>query len=208
MTLAAPGAMPWGGAEGGTTMRRWTLALPCLLLATGAAAADTGADNPMPGWKPPRLTQESRDKQEITALFTKMDQAGKKGDVEAAAALVDFPVLMVTDDSKGEAHDVSWSREQWTEVMKRLYAKPMNVTVHHRSTVSVLSDSLATVVDHATFEMGGRSVTARSSSLLVKKGGEWKIKSMSEGGWGDSMSAAMAKGASPSSAQTGAGQAQ
>jgi hypothetical protein len=192
-------------------MTRWTLALSCLLLATGAGAAEqngASAKNPTEGWKPPKLTQEKKDKQEIHALFQRMEQAGKKGDLEAATALVDFPVLMVTDDSKGEAHSVAWSREQWTEAMKPFYAKPMNMAVKHNPTISVLSDSLATVVDKGSFKMGGKTVKTRSSSLLVKRGGEWKIKSMAEGGWGDSMNAAMAKGASQSATGTGAAEPQ
>jgi hypothetical protein len=195
-------------------MTRWTFALSCLL-AGSAVAADTAADqgqarasNPMAAWKQPKLTQESKDKQEIAALFQKMEQAGKEGDLGAAVALIDFPVLMATDDSRGEAHAQAWSREQWAAAMKPFYAKPMSMQVKHEPTISVLSDSLATVVDHATFTMGGKNITTRSSSLLVRKGGEWKIKSMVEGGWGDAMSAAMAKGASESATGTGAGEPQ
>jgi uncharacterized protein (TIGR02246 family) len=187
------------------------LGLSCLLLAVQAAAADQGqasASNPMGGWKPPQLAHEKQDKQEINALFQRLEQAGKKGDLEGATSLIDFPVLMATDDSKGEAHAEAWSREQWSAAMKPFYAKPMHTQVKHRTTISVLSDSLATVVDRATFEMGGKSITTHSASLVVRKGGEWRIKSMVAGGWGDAMSAAMAKSARKPAAETGAGQQQ
>jgi hypothetical protein len=181
------------------------------VLASPALAANqdsaTSAGNPMSGWKPPKVSNEKQDQQEIKALFQKMEQAGMKGDLEAAAALVDFPVFMVTDDSKGEASAATWDREKWTAVMKPFYAKPMHMKVTHKPTVSLLSDSLATVVDHATFTMGGRPVTTRSSTLVVRRGGEWKIKSMVEGGWGDMMAAQAQAGGTDTSA-TGTGSSQ
>lgn len=193
-------------------MTRWTLALSCLVLATQAVAAEqnqASTADPMAAWKPPRLAHEEKDAQEVVGVFQRMEQAGKKGDLEAATALVDFPVLMATDDSKGEVHAEAWSREQWTAAMKPFYEKPMNMQVKHKPTIWILTDSLATVVDQATFTMGGKTVKTRSSTLLVKKGGEWKIKSMVEGGWGDSMNAGIAKGASESTTGTGsAGQPQ
>jgi hypothetical protein len=136
-----------------------------------------------------------------------MEQAGRRGDLAAATALVDFPVLMVTDDSKGEAHAVAWSREQWTAAMQPFYEKPMDMPVTHSPTISILTDSLATVVDRVTFTMGGKTVTSRNSTLLVRKGGQWKVKAMVEGGWGDAMAAATA-GSPPSSTGSGAGEAE
>src|SRR6266496_5312230 len=89
-------------------MIRIPLALTLLVLASPALAqgdttATPPAADPMAGWKPPKVTKEQADKREIMALFRQMEDAGKKGDLEAAASLIDFPVLMVTDDSNGEA---------------------------------------------------------------------------------------------------------
>jgi hypothetical protein len=33
--------------------------------------------------------------------------------------------------------------------------------------------------------MGKKTTSGRNSTLLVRKGGQWKIKAMIEGGWGD-----------------------
>jgi hypothetical protein len=143
--------------------------------------------NPMAGWKPPKLARAQQDRKEIIALFQAMEEAGKKGDLEAAAALVDFPVLMATDDSKGEGMASSWSREQWVQVMAPFYKKPMDMKVTHKPTVFLVTDSLASVGDEATMTMGGKKVVTRSSTLLVRTGGKWKVKSMAEGGWGDAM---------------------
>lgn len=161
--------------------------LALLALAAPALAGDEkpGHEDPMAAWKPPKAPSEARDKKEIMAVFAKMEAAGRKADLDAAAALVDFPVLMVTDDSKGEAQSSGWTREQWTEVMKPFYAKPMEGKVTHKPTIFVVTDSLATVTDNWTMTMGGKTRSGRNSTLFVRKGGDWKIKAMVEGGWGD-----------------------
>jgi hypothetical protein len=164
------------------------LAVPSLVLAAEEGGA--AAKNPMEGWHPPKVRNEAKDKQEIMGLLKKMEAAGKKGDLEAAVALVDFPVTMATDDSKGEAKVETWDRDRWTAVMRPMYAhRPEGVKVVHKPTVVLLSDSLATVQDVATITMGAgaQPVTSRSSMLVVRKGGEWRVKAMAEGGWGDAM---------------------
>jgi hypothetical protein len=164
------------------------LAVP--LLALAAEEGGAAAKNPMEGWHPPKIRNEAKDKQEIKGLLKKMEAAGKKGDLEAAAALVDFPVTMATDNSKGEAKVETWDRDRWTEVMRPMYEHPMEgMKVVHKPTITLLSDSLASVQDVATITMegGAQPVTARSSMLVVRTGGEWRVKGMAEGGWGDMM---------------------
>jgi len=143
----------------------------------------------MASWQPPKVAHEARDRKEIAALFRSMERAEKKGDLEAAAALVDFPVLMATDDSKGQAIAYEWPKEKWMEVMRPFYAQPMPAHLSHKTQVSMLTDSLATVTDQATFALGGRKMTTRNAMLLVRKDGVWKVRSMVEGGWGDEMGA-------------------
>ncbi|MFL5301690.1 MAG: hypothetical protein ACJ79R_15245 [Anaeromyxobacteraceae bacterium] len=171
-------------------MKRIALALTMAFVAGPAFAADQTAgspEDPMAGWKPRKVQNEAKDKKDIQALLRAFDAAGKKGDLDAAVALVDFPVLMVTDDSKGRAMAESWTKEKWTEVMKPFYKPMPDMKVEHRPTVFVMTDSLATVSDVATTTMGSRKVTSRSSLLLVRVDGSWRVKSMTEGGWGDMM---------------------
>jgi uncharacterized protein (TIGR02246 family) len=170
-------------------MRRLLIALLVVpSLTVGAEkAADTSGD-PMAGFVPPKVKSEAKDKQEIQALLRSMDAAGRTGDLDAAVALIDFPVMMMTDDSKGEAMGDAWDREKWTEVMTPFYAKPMkDMKVTHKPNIFLLSDSLAAVADVATMTQGGKTLTTRSSMLLVRKDGKWRVKSMAEGGWGDMM---------------------
>jgi ketosteroid isomerase-like protein len=169
-----------------------TLIRACAILAALTSLAPASADDkqppqgdPMASWKPPKVTAEQKDRKEIHALFKKMEEAARKGDLDAATALLDFPVLMVTDDSKGEAAGATWTREQWTEVMKPSFKPMPGMKTTHRPEVFVITDSLATAGDRWTMTMGKKTTSGRNSTLLVRKGGQWKIKAMIEGGWGD-----------------------
>ena len=162
------------------------VALVPSLAFTQEKPAGTSSTDPMAGWVPPKLKNEAKDKQEIQGVYKAMEAAGRKGDLEAAAGLVDFPVTMLTDDSKGQGMGEAWSREQWTQVMTPFYAKPMkDVKVTHKQSVFLMSDSLAAVNDVATVAHAGKTITTRSTALLVRRDGEWRIKAMAEGGWGD-----------------------
>jgi len=166
---------------------RCTVALAILSWSAATAAAEpaAGQQDPMAGWAPPKVKAEAKDKKEIQAVFQKMEAAGKKGDLEAAAAIIDFPVLMVTDDKKGEAAGETWTQEQWVQVMKPFYSKPMEGTMKHKPAIFLVSDSLATANVEWTMKEGGKTTSGRNSLILIRKGGEWKVKAMMEGGWGD-----------------------
>jgi hypothetical protein len=167
------------------TLLAFTMALCSPALAEDKPAA-AGSD-PMAAWSPPVVKNEKKDRQEIEAALKKMEGAGTKGDLDAAAALIDFPVLMVTDNSKGEGGGTSWSREQWVQVMKPYYAKPMpeGSQTQGKRTIVLVSDSLALVGAGWTMKMGPKKISGTSGLILVRKGGEWKAKAMVEGGWGD-----------------------
>jgi uncharacterized protein (TIGR02246 family) len=174
-----------------------------------AAAPSASSEDPMAAWVPPKVKNEAKDKQEIQGLFKAMEAAARTGDLDAAAALVDFPVTMLTDDSKGEAMGDAWSREQWTQVMKPFYDTPMkDMKVTHKPTIFLLSDSLASVDDVCTMTKGGKTITSRNSMFVVRKDGKWRVKAMAEGGWGDMMAAAPATaGAEQGAASQGTGSA-
>jgi len=171
-------------------MRKLAVAVALSLAVLPAVAAETAAgnasENPMAAWKPPRVTREAQDKKEIGALWKTMQAAEKAGDLTAAADLVDFPVLMMTDNSKGDGMGEAWNREKWTQVMEPFYKRPhpdMNAT--HKTSIFLMSDALASVDDVCTMKMSGKTMTVRNSTLLVKKNGKWLVKAMAEGGWGD-----------------------
>ncbi len=184
-------------------MKKIALAVTLLaFVAPAFAHQETSAagenKDPMAGWVPRKVTREAADKKEISALFKSMEAAEKKGDLEAAAALVDFPVLMVTDDSKGEAMGEAWTREKWMQVMAPFYQHPKpDMKVTHKPTIYVITDSLATAQDEWTMTMGAKKLSARDSTLLVRRNGKWLVKSMTEGGWGDMMAEQPATASQP-----------
>src|SRR5713101_5006205 len=59
-----------------------------------------------------------QDQMELKTFFKQWDAVGKKGDVNAMADMIDFPVIMMTDDSKGNFKMEQWNRDQWIGVMK------------------------------------------------------------------------------------------
>ncbi len=178
-------------------------------LALGAEGQQGSSADPMAGWVPPKVKAEAKDKQEIQALLRSMETASRTGDLEAAAALVDFPVTMITDDSKGEGKAVAWDREKWTQVMTPFYGHPKkDMKITHRPNVFLLSDSLGVVNDVATMTEGGKTITTRSSMLVIRRDGRWRVKTMPAGGSGHMMGANGPASASPgpgSSGGTGAG---
>jgi len=152
----------------------------------GMGAKSTG----MGAWTPRKVTHE--DKKGIEAMLTKVDNAWKTGDLAATASMVDFPVYMVTDDSKGTVYTESWTKEMYmtnmTEAMKNMSGMK-DIKVKHNRKYDFLTDDMAIVYDNASMTMGKQTMNVRSSSLVIQKDGKWMIKSMMEGGWGDSMKA-------------------
>lgn len=177
----------------------------CAALASPGFADDKAEPpaDPMAGWAPPVVKNEKKDRKEIEELLKKMEATSTKGDLEGSAALIDFPVMMATDDAKGEASGEPWTREQWVEMMKPFYDKPMpaGTMTPGKQTVVILTDSLALVGSGWTMKVGGKKVSGTSGMLLIRKGGAWKVKAMAEGGWGDMPATATAT-AEPAPAPT------
>lgn len=163
----------------------------------GAPAAQPAAD-PMAGWSPRKVTpaQEKKGSGEIHQLFKKMEQAMMKGDLDAAVALVDFPVLMLTDTKAGEAVGEPYTEERWSQEMGPFYQNPpKDMRMTHSPKIFFISEALASVDDSWTMTLGKKKTTGRSSMLVIRKGGEWKVKAMVEGGWGDMGAPAGTEGA-------------
>jgi hypothetical protein len=131
-------------------------------------------------------TNEAKTKKEIADFYKEVEEGMKKGDVDGAIAMVDFPVYMMTDDSKGVPKSGEWTKEMYTAMMKPMMENiPKDVKMTHKPTVTVLSDSLVNVTDDFTMSHGKDKMSGRSLNVLVKKDGKWKWKVMGEAGWGD-----------------------
>src|SRR5438309_201933 len=87
--------------------------------AGGAAAAPAAAPagDMMSQWKHHKADAK-KDAKGLEAAMKTMMEAYQKGDIEAAAGTIDFPVLMVTDNSAGNGMSTIMTKEQWTGMMK------------------------------------------------------------------------------------------
>jgi hypothetical protein len=136
-----------------------------------------------PGARKP--TNEAKTKKEIMDFFKAMEEAHKKGDMDAMWAAHDFPIFMVTDDLKGIPESKMYSREEFIAEMKPFFENmPKDTKMTHKPAVTVLSDSLVDVVDDFTMTMGKQKISGKNSGLLVKRDGKWLWKTMAEAGWG------------------------
>lgn len=170
------------------------LVAAALLMALPAAAAEER----QPGGTPPAMDlskmgsagrkpkDEKAVKREIDAFLKEEIELEKRGDFEAMLPRLDFPLFMVTDDSKGVVTSRSYSQQEYVAEMKPWYEQmPKELRMTHKFTVRVLSEALATVEDEHTTVLGKQKVSGRSEALLIKRDGKWKWKSMVEAGWGE-----------------------
>ena len=177
-------------------MRRNTLiGLLALTMTVPALADDKAATPPAgmpdmskmgPGSRIPK--NEKADKKELAAFYKAMEEAGKKGDAEALAALVDFPVTMQTDDHAGKFSQIELNHDQWVAEMKPFMDSMKGMKDYketHSGTCYVLSDDLASCEGVVNTQMGKTKMKFIDQSILIRKDGKWLVKSMLEAGWGD-----------------------
>jgi len=126
------------------------------------------------------------DKKGIDEAFKAMDAAWKKADVEAAADVIDFPVIMLSDDSQGEVKHFTATREQWVGMMTPFMTNmPKDMKMSHKHTAHFLSDTLAVAVTEDRMTMGKTRGKWKGMAVLTKVDDKWKFKQFAEAGWGD-----------------------
>ena len=141
------------------------------------------------------------DKKGIDALYKAFEDAMKAGDVNAAAALVDFPVIMLSDDSKGVAKSFNASREQWVGIFTPFATnKPKDLKMSGKHTPTFLSDTLAVSIEQNSMSAGKMKGKWNAMAVVTVVDGKWKFKQMAEAGWGDMPAAAPAAAAKAASA--------
>jgi uncharacterized protein (TIGR02246 family) len=148
------------------------------------AGAAAGPDWSKVGPLSRKVTKE--DKKGVADLYKAAQEAMKKGDVNAFADLVDFPAIMLSDDSKGQVQSFNATREQLVEMMKPMFAgMPKDVTMKSKQTAHFLSDGLAVAIEENEMSGGKMKGKWKGMSVLTLKDGRWKFKQMAEAGWGD-----------------------
>jgi len=163
------------------------VAMPRVAVATHTSETAMG-DEPMYGPMTRLPKDEKKDKKELEAFHKAFEDAAKKGDLDAMAAMVDFPVLMMTDNSKGVFSSMEMTHDQWVAAMKPSMDKMKgmkDMKMSSKMTIDVFSDDLASCDGETSLKMGKMKGTYRSENTMVRVGGAWKIKAMMEAGWGD-----------------------
>lgn len=144
---------------------------------------NTQGMDPLSQWKPSKVTKA--DTKGIEALYKSMRDAMVSGDVEAAAALCDFPVLMVTDNQAGVPTAEQYTREMWVKEMTPSGPQPRDVKMDRKHKATFLSNALAIVEETNSMMHQGKRQTWKSGAIVINKDGKWLFKSQIEGGWGD-----------------------
>jgi hypothetical protein len=136
--------------------------------------------------------KEKADKKQLDQFFIAWGNAWKSGDVSAGAAMVDFPVLMLTDDTAGKFSSASVGQDQWVRMMKPMLEKHQEHLAKrghegekwsHKTTCYMLSDDLASCEGETS--VGKVQGTLRSEMLMTRASSGWMVKSMVQAGWGD-----------------------
>ncbi len=141
------------------------------------------------GWKARQVTRE--DKRGIDAYYRAADDSMKSNNWEAIASQIDFPVLMVTDDARGEGSGSMWNREQWLRTMKQASAgMPQNAKLSARRKPFFITNDLVIVEIENRMQVGNQKMNYRSADLLIRRNGQWRTKASIEGGWGEAMPSA------------------
>ena len=169
-----------------------------------AAAPAAGGMPDMSKMGPMSRPVTKQDKKGIDELYKSFEDAMMKGDVNAAADLVDFPVIMLSDDSKGVAKSFNASREQWVGIFTPFATnRPKDAKMSGKHTPTFLSDTLAVSIEQNSMSAGKKKGKWNAMAVVNVVDGKWKFKQMAEAGWGDMTpaAAAAAKAAAPSMAK-------
>jgi hypothetical protein len=156
--------------------------------APAAAAAAAPAATPIDMTKEGPLTRlppKKADTKNVDALYKAFAAAHKAGDVNAAAALVDFPMIWQTDDATG-AHKVEMlDKDTWIKEMTSWFTTlPKETKLSMKRKIAWHSADFATVTEDNVMVMGKTKGKWASSATIIKKDGKWLFKAMSEAGWG------------------------
>ena len=118
---------------------------------------------------------------DIRALFQGLEYAYRSSDLAAAAALIDFPLVVMTTGPDGRALDVSLGPEEWLEAVESLFNGQPGERMRRALPAVLVTDSLAWVVDDGTTIARPRSTEGDQRPVVViQKHGKWLIKAIVE----------------------------
>lgn len=130
-----------------------------------------------------KVTKE--DKKGVSDTYKAWDEGWKKGDANALAELIEFPLIMMSDNSKGEEKHFEASREQFLAMAAGFANMPKDVKMTAKHSPTFISDSLVVSVNNDSMSMGKVKGSWHSFDVLTLKDGKWKFRQICEAGWGD-----------------------
>ena len=164
--------------------------------AAPSAAAPAGGVPDMTKMGPLSRAVTKQDKKGIDDLYKAFEDAMMKGDVAAAADLCDFPIIMLSDDSKGVAKAFNASKEQWVGIFTPFATnRPKDMKMSSKHTPTFLSDTLAVSIEQTSMSAGKMKGKYNAMAVVTLIDGKWKFKQMAEAGWGRHASGADRRGA-------------
>jgi hypothetical protein len=121
------------------------------------------------------------DRGAVDLLLSELDSAYQHSDLAAAAALVDFPLVVLKAVSNGWAQNGSWSSEEWLKAVEPQFNGPPAAKARHGHAISMVTDSLAWVED-VRILMADSHVPdgAHKLTLVIRKGRKWLVKAIVE----------------------------
>ena len=139
----------------------------------------------MPPTTKEREAQEKEAKQGVDVLYASLEAALQKGDAQAYAGLCDFPLLLISDDAQGPAVLTALDKEAFLKLMGPALQPLGDAKVSSKHLVKVLSESLATIDEIVTVQVGKTKATWKNTATVVRREGAWRFKSVTEAGWGE-----------------------
>jgi len=146
-------------------------------------------------FSPRTATNVNQLQAEVDAVLDAAHAAYLRGDLEAVSKTIDFPVLMVTDNSKADGMATTWDREQFLHhhaaVAREFSPDAMEgiKSAKRSRNYTFISDTIVAVNQEDEASLEGKAVKWKSFALLAKSNGTWRVKAQAEGGWGDTIMA-------------------
>ena len=168
-------------------MKKVVVACCFVCLTAFAAEPAKSAEGGAGGWKP-RHVSAKPDKKGIETMYKEMEDAMKAQNMDACTAMIDFPVMMMTDNGAGVPTTTMWDKATWVATMTKSMADmPKEMHMGKKTKITFITDSLAFVEEDNDMTMGKAKDKWVSGSIVELKDGKWMMKGMIEGGWGDMM---------------------
>jgi hypothetical protein len=133
------------------------------------------------------FTPTENDVQHLLSWFEEYQKNVLKNDLDSMAEMAIFPLIVMTDDSEGNAITQEWDRQAFKQALdlEAQGVDPATIAITNKRTPFFLNENVAIVITDAITTVAGESQPSRYADIMFKKDGEWKYKSMIQSGWGD-----------------------